>query len=434
MSIGERKFSEELEIKLDESQNNIENIESIIENIKKLDDETELKNCTEYYFRMIENYDMINREQLTQILEALKKKKENIIEESVNEETKEKIDRIKKDNNKLQNFNIINTLKEDNDKIDGLKRDVIYLEFNDNGNKLLYEIENKEMINKILSDFDLIQNKNEYEIMNLLNGYLKKCDIINMETKTTELPTDNYNKEINQIIDGKKQEVFNNNENAILKEKVDFKIFVDKYKKGQNISYAINSSGERIYMIDNEKYKYVGNDRELKKLTDDGKDDNDMNISKFNSEMKGRGNLPEINLEEFTHIRNYIGYEQLLIYIMAAMENNIGISEKQNDFLARFIGFGMEHKALNIPIPGESLNYLYERFMMTFGEEKLKVMFSKMHSYEEKELDKHKELKLEPPKNNKLSNWEKAGFISVAIVLEGTLLLVGIFSILALVK
>ena len=37
----------------------------------------------------------------------------------------------------------------------------------------------------------------------------------------------------------------------------------------------------------------------------------------------------------------------------------------------------------------------------------LTIMFSKMHSSEEKELDKPKELKLEPPKNNKLSNWTK---------------------------
>ena len=115
------------------------------------------------------------------------------------------------------------------------------------------------------------------------------------------------------------------------------------------------------------------------------------------------------------------------------LENNIGISEKQNDFLARFIGFCLECKAIGVPIPGDKLNYLFNQFMMLFGEDKLRVMYSKASSLE-KENDNVKKLKLEPPKDNKLTNWERAGFISVAVILEGTLLLAGIFSILALVK
>ena len=46
------------------------------------------------------------------------------------------------------------------------------------------------------------------------------------------------------------------------------------------------------------------------------KNENDVNISKFNTDMKGRGNLPEVDLDDFIHIRNFIGFESLIIYIM----------------------------------------------------------------------------------------------------------------------
>lgn len=431
--MGERKFSEELEIKLDDHQNNIANIESILEKIKKIDDETELKNVTEYYFRIIENYDMINKEQLRDIVDALKKQKENLINISPQEDLKDKIERIKSDNDNFRNFSIVETSKEDNDKTDGLRRDVTYLEFNDNGNKILYEVENLDLVNKTLSDFDLLANKNSYEIINMLSGYLKKCDTINMKTNPSELPTENYNEEMKQVSSSEVRNVISNNDNMVLKERVDFKDFVNKYKQNQEISYALNSNGERIYLVGEEKYKYVGEERELKKLTQDGKDDNDMNVSNFNSDMKGKGKINEINLEEFTHISYYIGKEDLIIYIMKAMDYNIGISEKQNDFLARFISFCMEYKAIGVPIPGESLNYLYEKFMLRFGESKLTAMITKMKPSEKKKEEAH-ELKLTPPKNNKLSNWEKAGFISVTVILESVLILGGIFAILALVK
>ena len=37
---------------------------------------------------------------------------------------------------------------------------------------------------------------------------------------------------------------------------MDFKEYVDKYKQGQSISYALNSNGERIYIVGEEKYKF----------------------------------------------------------------------------------------------------------------------------------------------------------------------------------
>lgn len=437
MAMGVRKFSEDLEIRLDDSQNNIANIESILENIKKIPNETELKNCTEYYFRILENYDMINKVQLRQIIDALKDKKDFIVEDSYDDDFSEKFERVKESNENIKNFSIVETLKEDNDNTDGLKRGVTYLEFDDNGNKILYEISDIDKINSIFSDFDLIKNKNQYEIMNMLDDYCKKCDVINLETDKAELPFENYNDELNQISSSNVREIVDSHENAILKERVDFKDYVDKYKQGQEISYAFNSNGERIYIVEGEKYKFVGEDRTLKKLSQDATSDiYDYGVSKFNSESKGRGNLAEIELDKFTHITNYIGQEQLLVYIIQAMDNNIGISEKQNDFLARFISFGMECKAIGIELPGAFLRSIYDTFMMKFGEDKLKVMITKMTLEEinEKEKESVRELKLVPPKDNKLSNWEKAGFISVAIILESTLLLAGIFSILALVK
>ena len=280
----------------------------------------------------------------------------------------------------------------------------------------------------MLSDFDLLKGKNQYEIMNMLDDYCKKCDVINMKTDNAEMPFENYNEEMEQISSSNVREIIDNNENIILKERVDFKDYVDKFKQGHNISYALNSNGERIYIVDGEKYKFVGEDRTLKKLSKDATSDTyDYGVSKFNSEISGKGNLEEINLDNFTHITNYIGHEQLLVYIIRAMDNNIGISEKQNDFLARFMSFGMEYNAIGVELPGVSLRSIYDTFMMKFGEDKLKVMISKMSIQQEKESVR--ELKLVPPKDNKLSNWEKAGFISVAIILESTLILAGIFSI-----
>lgn len=434
MAMGERKFSEDLEIKLDDHQNNIENLEIILANIKKIDDETELKNVTEYYFRIIENHDMINKEQLKQIIDALKNKKENVIEESPKEEIKDKIDRMKKDNKNLSNISIIETSKKDNDNTDGLRRDVTYLEFNDNGNKILYEIENMDLLNKVLSDFDLLKGKNSYELLDIIDNYCKKCQIIHLETKQRDLPTDNYKKEMNSIISERAVDVINSNDNIVLKERVDFKDFVNKFKRGEEISYALNSNGERIYIVGDEKYKFIGEDRELKKLSQDSNEENDIGTANFNSEMKGRGKLEEIDLNNFVHITNFIGQENLIIYIMRAMEYNIGISEKQNDFLARFVTLGMECKVIGIPIPGESLGFLYQEFMKRFGENKLQIMISKGKTLEQQTKDDVRKLKLTPPKNNKLSNWEKAGFISVAIIIESSLILGGLFAILALVK
>ena len=80
------------------------------------------------------------------------------------------------------------------------------------------------------------------------------------------------------------------------------------------------------------------------------------------------------------------------------------------------------------------LNSLYERFMKNIGEDRLKVMISKMSKLEQKKKEDIHELKLVLPKDNKLSNWEKAGFISVAVILESALVLAGIFAIFAIVK
>lgn len=427
----QRKFPEELEIKLDEHQNNIDNLQEILENIKKITNKNILKNCLEYYFRMMENYDSINSDQLREIVESLKTRNEEIDMVENIESLDEAIVNVKNNNTGFNNISIIETSKVDNDNTDGLKRDVSYLEMYENGEKVLYEIENVAAVRNIMNNTLLISDKTENEIKSLLYNYCKPCDIINMSTGVKDFPMDNFNYEMDQINSVNVRDVISNNDGLFLKERVDFKEYVDKYKGGGDISYALNSNGERIYIIGDEKYKYVGKDRELTKLSKDGKDEIDSNVASFNSDMKGKGDLPNINLADFTNIRNFLGMENLLMYIMKAMEYNIGISEKQNDFMANFVIMCEECRAIGIPIPG-NLRYFNELFIKKFGMEKLKYMKDKVKPMD-LEKENVKRLELRPPKN-KMSNLEKAGFISVAVILEGSLILVGILSILAVIK
>lgn len=465
----ERKFSENLEIKLDDHQNRIVNKTIIFDEINKIEDLDTIEDVRKYYFRIYEMSNSTNKKELQEIAEKLNERTAAI--KSEKNTLQEIFSEAKEKNDNLKNINLIKTEKEDNDKINGLRREVTYLQITVDGKKELYEVTNENAVNNILNNKELLEKMDEKELISALKEYAKKSDTTEIDTRQNDsLNSDTIKAEINRISDPYVKEAFEKAENIVLKERVDIKKYVDEHMPGTKIEYGLNSNGERIYMVDDKIIKFVGEEREMKILTEEEKKSDEVNTANFDTELKGVGEIEEINLYDFNTLEDFKNSTKFLNYIIESISLDMGVTDNQIDFLTLFMekcvereefileqdkrikeasSLGNSIDEIRLHIPGE-LETIYELYY-GFVKENPKYTNSEIAKIiarkEEIEKQKPEELKkdntvkldqrlkeLKLTNNNKLTPLEKAGFISVTIILEATIIIGGILSILALVK
>jgi len=436
-----RKFSQELEIRLDNHQNKIINKEQIINKINEINDPDEIKALKEYYYRNIE---MLSSgeiaKDLREIVDKIKEREvslksgEIFLQADFNE--------LKSENDNLRNINIIDTAKENNDKIDGLRKGVTYLQIRINGENQLYEITNiKAIQNFLYGNKEELKKMSEKEIIDVLKQYAVRREMSSIDTRPNDrLTSDTIKKEINRINDPHVKEVFIKEESNVLKERVDLKKYVDINMPGAEIKYGLNSNGERIYMVEDKVIKFVGEKRTMQVLTKDDNEKTDVGTSSFATQNSGSANVIDIKSDIYVNIEDFLQSISALNYIIEAVSLNLGVTDNQIEFLTKFMSTCVSTEEMGGYIPGE-LETIYEKYYnyakgnKKYTNDDMNKIIERKEAVEKiKELEKKEKYVKKLELKDSLSTGEKAGFISVAIILEASVILGGVLAILALVK
>ena len=461
-----RKFSENLEVKLDNHQNHIVNKEEIISEINNINDLSTIDAVKKYYYKKYEVADNLVKRELTEIANKLNERIAQIKSGEIN--LQESFNKAKEENSNLKNINMIKTRKEDNDKLNGMKRAVTYIQIELNGKNELYEVTNENAVNAFLNNLDLIKNMSESQIIDKLKEHSVKRDTTTIDTRrNSSLNSDTIKNEISRINDPYVRNAFLEAENLVLQERVEIKKYVDREMPGAQITYGLNSFGERIYMVEDKMIKFEGEDRTLKVLTKDEDSKSNVSNANFDRTKKGGGNMGNIDLSNFNTLEDFKDSVSYLNYIIESISLDMGITNTQINFLTAFIEKCVEREEMMVDqhnrieaskqtenpineitlhIPGE-LEVVYELYV-GLAKESSKFTNSRMNALlvRKSNIDalKPKEMKKDKivdndhikrlTKNDKLTGLEKAGFISVAIILEASVIIGGIIAILAVVK
>lgn len=435
------KIPFEMRIKLDDHQNEIVNTKEILDHIEIVDD----KYLLEYYINAISNEPILNKEMIKIILDKANERLNTL--KGVN--TLQELFKVaEKSTDKLSNISIIDTPAYLNDKIDGFRKDVTYIKLN-NTNEI-YEVRNVDKVKSFLNNKEVLMDMSENDILRFLKENSDKIDTKEIDTrKNDELSSDSIKEEIEQINDPYLKEMFIKDQNVILKERVE----IDKYIKTNmpevRIEYGLNSNGERIYTVGDKIIKFEGEERNMQILDRDEIKKNEINNESFAEYKKGNENDTEFLKENYNNIYDYDGKEQLLDTIIEAIFNNFGVTEEQIKFLTEFLDKCVTNEENGLTNPGNLQEvfdkyYDYAKTDSSVTNDEIRTIFERKdkllnktdsNEYEKDYSVEHtKVLKFVPNKHDDLTGLDKAAFISVAVILEGTLIGTLIIALLALVK
>ena len=436
MALGVRKFDSVFEIKFG-SNNSVKNIKEIEDALLKINNIDILEQLEKYYVLLNKNFPS---KDLVYLIEEINKNKYRINNISNKEEDNnifQKLDELKQQTNNLSNISIIEPDKFDNDKIDGLRRNAMYIKLIVDCKVEVYEVGNINALNNLVNgDLSIIRNMSEKDIIKYLKDYsnLIKCSIIDVDTRNSnELNSDEMYEEYKQIKDDYVRSKYESQENLVLKEKVDLQNYIDEYMNGEKFSIMLNSNGERIYLVGDKTFKFTGDkNRSLKEIKSDGKDKENVNVESFNKEYSNNKNVKETPVSDFNEFEDYVNCQNEIYYIIEGMKNNFGLTDNQLSLFTSFLSFGVNYEVGEKPFPSIELEKYYNLYVSLYGTLN-KYSNSDIDVIMDNRLNIHNVKKLTLT-NPELSNIEKAGFISVAIILEGTLVLGLIFALMALVK
>jgi len=432
-----RKFPEELDIRLDNNYNKIINKETIIKNLELINTQDEIAAVLEYYLRYLENVNSLDKNDLKEILTSVKDRENSL--KNANNSLQSQFNEVKDKNNNLKNISIVDTSKYDNDKINGFKRNVTYIEIEQDGKKELFEVTNINAVKNLLGNPEQLKLMSENEIIDFLKEHSKELQSTYIDTRPSDVLTgDTLNDELNRIHDPYVRDAFIKEENLVLEERVQVKKYVDENFPGTRIEYGLNSYGERIYMVEDKiiKFKTIGDTREMQILDKDEKLENNVDAS-FEKYSEINVSEENIKLEEYNNIKDFANDDSIntLNKTIEAISIDVPVSDHQIEFLKKFIQLYMiEYSKTDSIIPGEltvifDKYYDYAKNYSKFLNAEIEEMLNK-----KEEIDKVKEMEKNNRKVLELTPVEKAGFISVAIILEASVIIGGIIAILALVK
>lgn len=436
------KIPFEMRIKLDDHQNEILNLKEILTYIDRVDD----KSLLEFYINAISNEPILNKDMIKVILDKANERLNNL--KGIN--TLEDLFKVAEEKtDKLSNISIIDTEKEMNDKINGFRKDVTYIKFSDTNE--IYEVTNVDKVKAFLSNKEILDTLTENEIRRYLVENSNKIDLKEVDMRrSNELTSDEIKEEIRNINDPYLREMFMKEQNVILKERVEINEYIKTNMPDVRIEYGLNSNGERIYSVGDKIIKFEGKERNMQILSGKEADENKINHDSFHKYKTGNETDTEMLTEEMKSIYDYDGKEELLDTLIEAIFNNMGISEEQIEFLTNFLDMCVTNQELGNINPGNLQEifdkyYEYAKIDSSVTNDKIEEIFARyevlLNKTDENEYEKdysveHTKVLRFIPKNNNdnITGLDKAAFVSVAVILEATLVGTLIIALISLVK
>lgn len=423
---------QELIINLDNHQNNVLKKDKLIETINSYNNIKFLEFYKKSIEIAIEGNPIYNIDDVKDILNTCSKQinKLKSVDNVVNS-----FKEIKSKTTKFDNIFLICSPKEINDKtLENVRKDVYYIKININGKNELYEVSNKEKLMNIINNIELLKNMSEQELINILTSkdISTKLQTKEMDMKNNKSITANYIKEeVNNIYDTYVRNVFENNIDDVIKERMDLNEYIKKNMSEEKVEYALNSNGERIYMVKDKIIKFVGEERNMYFLSENG--DDIVNTVSFEQYQNGSSSINNENeLKEYKDNPNLIRSSLYLLF-----ENgNLTLEQKENAI--NFLRICIENEEKDISnyemqeIFDEYYNYAKENNI--YPDERIREIFNRKDK-----LENNKEYK----NSNKLNNAHikklilqdnYKGFIATTIILESALALVLIISLIMLFR
>lgn len=436
------KIPFEMRIKLDDHQNEILNLKEILTYIDTVDD----KSLLEFYINAISNEPVLDKDMIKVILDKANERLNSL--KGIN--TLEDLFKVAEEKtDKLSNISIIDTEKEMNDKINGFRKDVTYIKFNDTNE--IYEVTNVDKVKAFLSNKEILDTLTENEIRRYLVENSNKIDLKEVDMRrSNELTSDEIKEEIRNINDPYLRDMFMKEQNVILKERVEINEYIKTNMPDVRIEYGLNSNGERIYSVGDKIIKFEGKERNMQILSGKERDENQINHDSFHKYKTGNETDTEMLNEEMRSIYDYDGKEELLDTLIEAIFNNMGISEEQIEFLTNFLDMCVTNQELGNINPGNLQEifdkyYEYAKNDSSVTNDKIEEIFARyevlINKTDENEYEKdysveHTKVLRFIPKNNNdnITGLDKAAFVSVAVILEATLVGTLIIALISLVK
>lgn len=435
------KIPFEMRIKLDEHKNQILNIKEILNYIELVED----KHLLEYYINAINNESVLTKDMIKIILDKANERLNKL--NNVNS-LQELFKVAQKNTNKMDFISVIDTKKEMNDKINGLRNDVTYIKFNHLDE--IYEVRNVDKVKAFLNNKEILDTMKEHEIIRFLKDNSEKINTNEIDTrKSDELNSDAIKKELESINDPYLKDMFMKEQNVILKERVEIDKYVKTNMPDKKIEYGLNSNGERIYTVGDKIIKFEGIERNMQILDKDKTEKNQISEESFTRYKSNKETDTEFLNKEITNIYEYDGKEGLLNTIIDAIFSGFGVSEEQIKFLTEFLDKCVTNEELGFTNPG-NLQEIFDKYYeyaitdMSVTNDEIKSILDRknklLNKVDENEYEKDymvehtKVLKFIPNNPDNLTGLDKSAFVSVAIVLEGTLIGTLIIALLALVK
>lgn len=293
------------------------------------------------------NHSGINSKEIEEIKNAILKR----INELKKNDLNDILNNAKKTNYAMNDFSIIETKEEENEKdIYGFRNDMYYLKLNENGNNIIYEIENLDMIRTILGN---IENMTKSEIIEKLKPFLKELPKTKMDYKTN-LEKETLKKEIDNIYDNEIKQAFLNNINQVLKERIELnKYIVNNDLENEELNYSLNSKGERLYYIKDKIIKFdsdlkmlfldaSGNTLAQNNISNKEKENNNENKFSYDRQNKEENNkLPEIKTLSELDNEYYINLLNYIIYKMGKKES---LSLEEGQLINKFFLLCLNNK------------------------------------------------------------------------------------------
>ena len=284
-----------------------------------------------------------------------------------------------KENNSLENFQIITIHKEQkavNDRdIYNTNIDSNYLKLDDK----VFEIENQNIdkVKAILSDKDKAKDLGQQEILNLLSPYLTNVDektlVIGEET-TSEM----INKQVDDIDNDYLKQTAIKNMPEILNEKDKITEYVKKNNlEDLNVKMTVNSRGERLYLVGDNAIKFLGDNKEMHIYKKNGEE------VIYNS-LNNNNNIDNIAREVDINSINQNTGERHDVSINS-QNSNIDIQNNNEDNNLNNSQYDIEYFAKNITFLNAIANKIYSRIALEQNEVVFFKMFIDVYQNSEKQ-------------------------------------------------
>lgn len=423
---------QELVINLDNHQNSIQEKDKLIETINSYNNIKFLEFYKKSIETAIEKNPIYNIEDVKDILSVCSKQINKLkgVDDVV-----ESFKDVKEQTTKFDNISLICSPKEINDKtLENVRKDVYYIKINNNGKNELYELSNKDKIMNIISNLELLKNKSEQELINILTSkeISTKLNTNEMDIKDNKSITPDYiKKEVNNIYDTYVRKTFENNIDEVVRERIDLNEYIKKNMPEAKVEYALNSNGERIYLVKDKIIKFVGEERNMYFLSENGDDI----VSTVSFERYQNNSNLENNKDE---LREYKDTPELIRSELYLLFENLTLTSEQKENAINFLSICIENeeKGKNNyemqEIFDEYYNYAKENNI--YPDERIKEIFNRKDKLENNKINDNSN-KLNNPHTKKLlldNNYK--GFIATAIILESVLVLGFVISLILLFR